>query len=172
MAAGKGGAEFGHGFAPPAHDSGRPAVVRNRVGDGEVIYIAAEAFGEYHRNFNPFLGELLLAQVDRLLPDPIVKASTPAQVEMVVLRKGDDLIVHLVNHSGREQLAGHWYPVFTYMPEIRGVECRIRLAGRGMDVLSVPSGQQMEWHEDAGYAVVRVPSLEIMSSLTVPGYFG
>ena len=173
LGAGQGGAQFGHGAAPPAGPSGYPAAVRNRVGLGEVIYVAVPAFGEHRRQHNPHLARFMLDLIDRLLPDPRVRVETPALVEMATLRKGDDLIVHIVNHSGREFLAGYFSPVTEYIPEIRGVTCRIRLKkGRPVpEVWHVPSRRRAVVTRERDGIVVRLPSLHLMASLAVPGYF-
>jgi hypothetical protein len=163
--------QFGHGCAPPGADTGRAAIVSRRLGSGEVIYVAASGFGEYFRHFNPLLGSLLRAQWDRLLPDPIARVETDAPVELVLLRKGDDLIIHLVNHSAREHLAGHWYPVFTHMPEIRNIRCIIRWPGGPAKVVHVPSGQFARVEINGDLAMVTIPSLGFLSSLSVLDYF-
>jgi hypothetical protein len=171
LGAGEGGRKFGHGFAPPALADGHAAVVRRSVGAGEVIYIAAPVFRAYLDHQNPHLARLLLGLVDRLLPDPVVRVSTRAQVEVVAGRKGENLVVHLVNHSGRERLGGHWYPVTEYIPEVRDVRVAVRDAAHVGEALLVPEGEGLSCARDGDYAEFTVPRLHVMASLLVPGYF-
>ena len=166
LAAGKGGAQFGHGFAPPTKAGKYAAAVLRRLGKGQVIYVAAPVFRSHWQYPNPALAEFILGLIDRLMPDPVVKVTTRAHVEMAARRRGKDLIVHLVNHSGKQRLGGYWAPATEYMPRITG----IRVAIRGLTALSrvrrEPAGKAVRVQNGA----VRV-NLDIMESLVVEGYF-
>ncbi|MFW6286814.1 MAG: hypothetical protein ACOC29_02625, partial [Candidatus Sumerlaeota bacterium] len=162
---------FGHGYAPPAARAGGPAIVRNRFGKGEVVYIGAAVFREHQHIINPMLADRVIELVDNLLTDPVARVDTEALVELVSLRKGDDLIVHLVNHSAREDLANYHYPVHTWMPEVRDLECRIRTEGRNLEILEVPEKDKIEWREEDGFAVFNIASLKFLSAVTVSNYF-
>jgi len=162
-------ASFGHGFAPPT-EPGFPAVTARKLGRGEVIYVAAPAFKSYCNYQSYLIAGLLLELMDRLLPDPVVKVSTPAQVEMVAMRRADDLIIHLVNHSGRERLGGYHWPVTEYVPEVRDVRVMIKATSRTDSVLHAPS-ERMRTRMRDGYAELVLPGLHVMETLVVPDYF-
>jgi hypothetical protein len=164
--------KFGHGFAPPTDTPAGPAVTSRKVGKGEVILVAFPLFKSYQHHQVPALAHTLFRLLDRLVPDPYVKVTTPAQVEMSAVRKGDDLIVHLVNHSGRERLGYYYYPVTEYMPEIRDITVAIRDPGHAVDVVAVPGARQVRCEREEGYLVCDVPRLAFLESLRVAGYFG
>ena len=166
MAAGKGGAQFGHGFAPPSAPDGHAAVVQRRLGKGSIIYVSAPLFASHMKYPNRDMAELILGWIDRLLPDPVVKVTTPAHVEMSVRRRGKDLIVHLVNHSGIERLGNYWAPATEYIPHIEDIRVAVRSLADGVKVRLEPSGQPVT--ADGGCVVV---GLDIMQSLVVEGYF-
>ena len=166
LAAGKGGAQFGHGFAPPTKPERHAAVVQRTLGKGRIIYVAAPVFTSHWQYPNPALAEFILGLLDRLLPDPLVKVETRAHVEMSAMRKGKDLIVHLVNHSGKERLGGYWAPVTEYIPHIAGIRVAIRGLTNGSVVRREPSGKPLTVRN----GTVRV-GLDIMESLVVEGYF-
>lgn len=170
--AGKGGQKFGHGFAPPTEPTGEPAVTLRTVGKGRVIYFAAPVCKSYLDHQIPDLARLVLNLVDRLLPEPIARVETPAQVELALMRKGDDLIVHLVNHSGRERLGYYHYPVTEYLPEIREIGLAIKApAGSAATVKSVPSGQEIACEQHDGYLHFVSPPLRALQSFVLEGYF-
>jgi hypothetical protein len=171
LLAGDGDKKFGHGYAPPTRAGGEPVITSHRIGRGEVVYIALPFFKAYFDYQSPWQAGLLLELLDRVLPEPLVKVKTAAQVELSVMRKDDDLVVHLVNHSGRERLGGYWYPVTEYIPEIRGIEVAIRMGGRGEAVLSVPGNQALAPRRMEGYVRFTLPPLYVMQSVCVPGYF-
>lgn len=171
MRAGNGGAKFGHGKAPPGAPDGYAAVIRREFGEGEVIYLAMPAFGSYWLQQNPYLADLALDSLDRLWPEPLVRVKTRAQVELVLLRKERDLIVHLVNHSGRERLLGHWYPLTEYMPIIQGLEVEIRHGQAADQIRLVPSGETPAVRQCGHYLRVQVPELEYLQSLLLKEYF-
>jgi len=168
---GEGGRKFGHGFAPHGKPDGHTVAVSRKVGAGEVIYVAMAAFKWYWRYQNFHVARLLLGLMDRLLPDPLVRVSTPAQVEAAAVRKGDDLIIHLVNHSSRERLGGYWCPVTEYMPEVRDVGLSVRLDRPGREILAVPAREPMPYAVEGGRADLTVPSLRFLASVSLPGYF-
>lgn len=168
--AGKGGAKFGHGLAPAGAYEGRAVVTERKLGTGTVIYVAMPAFKQYWQNQNPYVSELIFSLVDRLLPRPVARVETRAQVEMVAVRKDDNLIVHLVNHSGRERLLGYWYPLIEYMPTIRDIPVRIRVDDARPAIRFVPSGKTADYEVKDGYAVLNVKELEFMESIVVEGH--
>jgi hypothetical protein len=168
--AGKGGKKFGHGMAPPGEVSEFPAVALRKLGDGCVAYIAFPAFTQYCREQSPYLRDMVLSLVDTLYPEPVVRADTPAQVEVVTTRKGDDLVVNFVNHSGREKLGNYFHPVTEYMPEIRGIEVSIR--GDVASATLMPSGTQLTPQQADGRSRITLPSLKFMESVLVKNYFG
>lgn len=171
LSAGMGGKKFGHGFAPPGAYEGYALATQRAVGQGRVIYVAMPAFKHYWQFQNPYVSELIFGLIDRLLPDPLVRVTTRAQVEMVAVRKGDDLIVHLVNHSGRERLGGYWYPVTEYMPEIRDIPVAIRAHGTASEFTLMPSGNRLTGRVEDGYTRLTVPKLEFMESILAKEYY-
>ncbi len=170
MDAGGGGKSFGHGFAPPTVRDDRPLVTARRVGKGEVVYVATPLLKGYLNWQDPRIAALLLSLVDRLLPEPIARITTRAQVELSVMRKGDDLVLHLVNHSGKERLGNFWYPCTEYIPEIRDIEVAIR-SEVPRPVARVPQRERVEAEHSGGYLHLTVPSLHILETLMVPSYF-
>ena len=143
---------------------------KRRVGLGEIIYVAAPVLRSYLDYQSPQLAGLPLSLVDRVLPDPVARIRTPAQVEMTAMRRDGDLLVHLVNHSGKERLGNYWHPVTEYIPEIRDIQVAIR-SDRPRVVLRVPQRQEVSCELREGSLRLRLPALGIMESFLVPEYF-
>ncbi len=162
---------FGLGLAPATGTSRYAAVVQRSVGKGNVIYVAGPVFRAYWDHQSPHLAALLLELLDRLLPQPTARLETPAQVEMSLLRKDVDLVVHLVNHSGRERLSGWVFPVTEYIPEIRGARLLLKVGRRKPRVARVPDGASVRYRVHKGYAEVTCPPLREMDSFLVRNYF-
>ncbi len=170
MDAGGGGKSFGHGFAPPTVRDDRPLVTHRRLGKGEVIYVAAPLLKAYLNWQDPRVAALLLSLVDRLLPEPVARITTRAQVQLSAMRRGDDLILHLVNHSGKERLGNFWYPCTEYIPEIRDIEVAVR-SETPRPVVRVPQREKISATHSGGYLRLTLPALHILESLMVPSYF-
>jgi hypothetical protein len=171
MNIGEGGKRFGHGMAPPSDEADYPAVTVRRSGKGEVIYIAAPVFYSLLHYPNHHVKSMVVSLLDRLLPDPYVRIDTKAFVETVLLRKGDDLIINMVNHSGKERLGGYHWTVTEFIPELRDIPVRIKENGNISSIKSVPGGNIVDFTINNGYAEVTVPRLWVMESLVVKDYF-
>ena len=171
MESGGEGRRFGLGLAPATRPSGYAAITCRELGKGTVIYVAGPVFRAYWDHQSPHLARILLSLIDRLVPDPLARVDTPAQVELSLLRKGSDLVIHIVNHAGRERLSGWVFPVTEYIPEIRGVTLRLRVGRRRPRITRVPSRRPVRYTVRDGYAVVKCPALREMESFVAPGYF-
>jgi hypothetical protein len=162
---------FGHGVAPPAGRADFAAVTLRRLGEGEVVYVAAPAFRSYFEYPSHLVAGLLLGLMDRLLPDPIARLQAPPHVEMVLTRREDDLLVHVVNHSGKDLMSKAEVPVAFHTPEVRDVGLEIKVGAQDARVLATPSGEELPVTARGEYAAVSIPRLRTMESVCVPGYF-
>jgi hypothetical protein len=167
-------AKFGHGFAPPTVPSPFPGATLRTLGRGQILYVAAPVFKAYQNYQNPHLARLVLGWIDALLPKPLARVTTPAQVELSLMRRADDLVIHLINHSGRERLGGYWYPCTEYIPEIHQIQLALRLSGSAdaaPTLLSIPARQTLAYQTTDSYATLTLAPLHIWQSILVPEYF-
>lgn len=171
MEAGDGGKKFGHGFAPATTGRGEPVVTLRQLGKGQVMYLALPFFKAYQDHQNLYQARVFLELLDQMLPDPLARINTKAQVELSVMRRGDDLIIHLVNHSGRERLGNYWYPMTEYIPEIHDIQVTIRQTPGSREIFAAPNRTPVSFQRDDGYLRLVVPRLHVMESLCAPGYF-
>ncbi len=84
-------------FDRPDLDSGRPAVTRNRYGEGTAIYVCGDLGQGFYRNPLPQLKQLL-AYLARSA-QPAIEVQAPQVIDVTAyLRKKDQLMVHLLNN--------------------------------------------------------------------------
>jgi len=171
LSEGNSGAQFGHGFAPPTTPSDFAVVTSRQLGAGEIVYVSAPILTSHDAYFNPHITDLVLQLMDRLLPRPIVSVQTKAQVELVVMRKADDLIIHLVNHSAKEVLAGYWCPVLEFIPELRDIAISVAAIREDYVLQAFPGGTQSKPTYACERLEFNVPSLDIMNSYRIKNYF-
>lgn len=170
LSAGGNDKEFGHGFAPPTADEGDAAIVFRRLGRGEVIYVAAPLFTSYAEFFSPPIASMVMKLYRRLMPEPLVRVYSCCPIEMTNVRKNDDLVVHLVNHSGKETIAVG-FPITEHVPELVDIMVSVKAAGDKRKAVSVPEGIIADVREEGGYLKLRMAKLGIMGSICISGYF-
>ena len=168
---GKGGSEFGHGFAPPTQSEGFSAVTLRKLSQGEVVYVAGPILTSHFEYFNPNIEKLLVRLYRVLMPEPIAIAQSPAQIEMTVVRKNNDLILHFVNHSGKEMLAGGYCPVTEYIPEIRDIRVSVKSTTAQRTIRQIPENCEVRPVFSDNYLSFNLASLHIMSSFLISDYF-
>ena len=106
-----------------------------------------------------------------LMPEPIAIAQSPAQIEMTVVRKNNDLILHFVNHSGKEMLAGGYCPVTEYIPEIRDIRVSVKSTTAQRTIRQIPENCEVRPVFSDNYLSFNLASLHIMSSFLISDYF-
>lgn len=161
---------YGHGIAPPGPDAGCPALTRRAHGAGSVVLAAGPLFAAWWERASPGLERLLLDAIDGQLPDPIARLDHPGQVELAAARVGDDLALHLVNRCGRTRLAGWFYPMVRFVPELRDVPLRVR-ADRPLDLVLEPEGVALPSTLADGVATAHVPRLGTWQVVVSRGHF-
>ena len=79
------------------YDTGELAVVLNRVGNGRVIYLAAELGASYLETPHPQQKKLLAALVETTRPP--IEFDAPEAIEITAARNAEgEVVVHLLNN--------------------------------------------------------------------------
>ncbi|WP_369182383.1 hypothetical protein [Streptomyces sp. Y1] len=102
--------------------------------------------------------QLLGAALDRLLPDPLVRAGGPVHLETTVVRTATSTVVHLISFlPSREtpelDLVHDAFPLVD-------VPVAIRLADAPRSVRLQPAGREPAWERDGKYVHVRVTTTD------------
>jgi len=142
---------FSHKQTPPmTHpDAQRPAVTLSP----NAAYIAHPVFASHARQPNPHLKRLLEWLLDKLIPRVVV-TDLPGSVDVSVMRKGDDLVAHVVpGPSPREERLTA--PIES-LPSYRNVTISVKLARKPAGVYLAPERKDLVWTWEEGRAVIRL----------------
>lgn len=163
--------KFGHGLAPYIDEDAGALITRRTLGTGSITCIAAPIFTAHINHKNPYTQKLILQLIDEVAAPAPVRINTRADVELSLLRKNDDLIMHLVNHSGKETVCSWVFPMTDYLPDINDIEVAIQLSDQRPSITACPSGESIDYTLDNGIARFRAPTLEAMNTIVVHGYY-
>jgi len=147
------------------HKDASPAATIVNYGKGSIAGVYFD-FGERYLNgctvtARSFLQDLAL----ELFPEPIVSISGNSNVDITVMRKNDNLLIHLVNTSGPHADA----KVFTYdeVPQIGSLEVVVRSCSMPNKVLLQPEGTVIAYTYQGGELRLSLPRLELYSIVEI-----
>lgn len=170
-----GNGRFGWGIVPPGEKTDYAAILRHAYGQGEVIYIAAPVFESYQVRPSPYLTRRVLELIRRLYPDRPVTIEAPSGVNLMVCRKAEDLIFHLVNCNGVTATLDerHRATLLTpTVPIIQDIVVAIKWTQTAESIVEFPSKKSYAFKVRNGQARFRLEWLHIMTSFRVAHYFG
>lgn len=100
------GYEYTLGKSTPAPDSilSLASIIYNDYGGGGALYYSFRLGAHYSRLGIPDYAQLFLRPLSRHAPTPPVKLVGPETVQMEAYRRGDSIIVHLVNHTSNQRI--------------------------------------------------------------------
>lgn len=97
---------------PPAADTtDYPALLENKIGKGQIVYLACEFFRDRCRGLE-LAQSVFNGLVQYLMPDPVIKIETkmPETLGMVAYRRDNELIIHQISHLA-EKTGGETAPL-------------------------------------------------------------
>ena len=134
------------------------------LGKGKVGFIPASIADDYEQGKD---AASIRSKVEKitgeLFPDPLVKVSCKARVDVSVRKHDGRLQVHLVNLSGdhRNTL------LMDSIPPVKDIEILLRVRAKPSRILRQPEGKPLPFKYKDGMAIFRVPSLEIYDIIEV-----
>ncbi|MFE9428817.1 beta-galactosidase trimerization domain-containing protein [Kitasatospora sp. NPDC006697] len=144
----------GHSYTPPADPTEEVAVA---VGGG-VAAVAVPLLEQFHEHGLEQYRLLLGAALDRLLPDPLVRAGGPVHLETSVVRTATGTVLHLISFLPSRETPGLDL-VHDPFPLVE-VPVSLRLADAPRAVRLQPAGAEPAWEHDGTYLHLRVTSLD------------
>lgn len=152
--------------ADDADGQTHPILTKNPFGRGQAYCVPIPLLSKHGKNVVP--DALLEAVFDLVLPpnERWVTTDAPATVEIVLRKKGDQLVLHLVNMAkGRREVSSGGRRKYTKITDIPAVPpCRIsvRLPKKPASVELQPQGIRLDdWRFDAGRLEAEVPEFRI-----------
>jgi len=146
---------YGHG------GSGLPGAAR--LESGGTVFQIPWTVGRTYREFGTTeVRDYFLKSVAALL-DPKISAELPEQVELIIGRNKDGLVIHLINQTGERRKS--------FGPHVPVEAGRIVLRNCSGDVKLHVSSQQAQIEQDGNDLVINLPTLELFEVVHVHGAF-
>lgn len=146
--------------------TGYSAVTRNRLGEGEAFYIAADLFAAYHRTQAPALRQVVEDILSAALPlSPFTTTAAPS-VEMTLRLRERSLVLHMVNHDPGKSLAQN-SAFIEKVPLTEPFRVGMALPERPASVRFQPGDAEPEWTYEDQVLTVEIPPFHIHQMLVV-----
>lgn len=150
-------------------EGGEIASTIHTVGQGRVGAIFGPAAVHFLNQHHPWMREFIGDVARAVLPDPAVKVTGPACIEIALRRTAaGELSVHMLNRANMP--TSPKYELVDYIPAAGPLEIKLRLGSKPQNVRLVPSGQAVQWSWSNGLLDAKVPGVQIHEVLVVePG---
>jgi alpha-L-fucosidase len=150
----------------PTGLTAKVTVTRRFVGKGSILAVHGPLFEDYGRLHYPLLRRLVGQWIEALGIEWEVRVDGPSWLELIVRRRGDALVVNLINRGAGEALAPD-RAVLECLPPVRDVTVRVRRALAPRSVCLVPGGADARWSFGAGVVEIEVPEVAIHTAVVV-----
>ncbi|MDA0747602.1 MAG: beta-galactosidase trimerization domain-containing protein [bacterium] len=145
-----------HRHTPSAGQVGYPGVVQN----GRAIYFAHPIFSQYGQNAPRWCKQLMLNAIEGLLPDPLVQLEGPSTLLATLNSQAakDRFVIHLLHYVPERR--GLDFDVIEDVIPVYDVGISVRTSRRVSSVICVPTGDALEFEENSGRVLFRLPKLD------------
>jgi len=163
----------------PAYDSGEmlkfgsadknqsfPGLTINKSGKGKAIYCAADIFTTYWQKNIPALKHLIGNIVKEYVPERIIEIEAPECVEVVLMKKDKNQIVHLLNYQQERTEKGIMALMDDFVP-IHNIKVKVYSEIKISKVIQVPENIPLEWEQKNNYVYFNFPKLNIHQAIKV-----
>lgn len=148
-----------HAQTPADKPTGYPVAAISS--DGKVAYVYGAIFQGYREDAFYIYKEIAARLLNRLMPNPIVRAvqNVPPSMEVSVLRQkqAGRTLVHLVSFTPTRRTAANEF-IEEAVP-VADVTFALRTGEAPTAVTLVPSGESVEFRQDGEYCIVTVPKV-------------
>ena len=160
-----------HGQVDEEHPepAGFPAAVARNLGEGRVVHICTDIFGQYRTYGDPQMLCWLREIVDFLQPEPLFRTNAPSWVDASLRRKGHAMLVHLVNQNpGRDVAKLHTDDTWVdEIPEIGPFTCEVRRERKPARVTWEPGSKALKHEFSRGVVRITIPPFRIHGCIVI-----
>jgi hypothetical protein len=142
------------------------AVTARHLGDGWIIAAHGPLFSNYFRGHYPSLRRFIGNLIARLELPWDVAVDGPAWLEVIPRRRGENLLINLVNRGAGETLSPTRV-IVEQLPALEGVTVAVRCPDTPTEVALLPGDERMQWSHADGLLIISVPSVEIHSVVKI-----
>lgn len=162
----RGDGEFLLSSSPPGKYTGRPAITVNQFGKGKAAYICGDIFGAYIERNQWNLKNLLKNIINIVVPEKLVEIEAPDVVEVVLTKKRNKPLIHLINHSGERPLGENIAFTEDIIP-VYDIIARVKFDGLPKSVKLMPENKELHWYVQEGKVTIKIPELKIYSIVVI-----
>jgi hypothetical protein len=133
-------------------DTGVPAIVTRRTGQGSITWIPWDLAGLYYHLSLPGHAGLFRDVVNRLVPERQLRTNAHPLVEMTLMHQGARTLLHLINMSGHSDTG--------YYPPLPMKNIRVAVAGSFTDAKTVRHAGVLPIRRQNAYSEIVIPALD------------
>ena len=156
------------GGDPTKDQTTKAAISVRHIGQGRIFAVHGPVFRQYFQNHCPRARRFFDRFFREMEIDWTVEIDAPPQVELVLRRKEDSLMVNLINR-GAGMTTCTQRPIIEQVPSVENIQLRIRCETRPDSMVQQPENRSLDWSWDAGENIARVtvPLLHIHSVIVL-----
>jgi len=116
------------------------------------------------------LKNVLKNLINILLPEKLIEIDAPSAVEVVLTRKENNILVHLINHNGEKPLdsdisrsVGNKITITENIIPIHNIGVRVKADNSPKSVKLMPEDIDLSWKIQENIVSITVPKLDIYS---------
>ncbi len=143
-----------------------PLATYRSVGRGGVLAVHASLFRTYYLGHYPLVRRLIKQLADRLHVPWRVTVSAPPSLEVILRRRGDQLLVHLLNRGAGEML-GPNRVVVEELPPISDVSVQVRTDRTPTRISQTPDDDPIEYSILDGVVRAKIGKVRIHTVLAI-----
>jgi hypothetical protein len=134
-------------------DTDAPGLVIKQIGKGTVAWLPWNLGSLYYMHSSEAHRRLIRDLADHLLPHGRqLKTNAHPLVEVTMMKRGNEHLVHLINISGHSETG--------YFDAVPMKDVRVEVRGEFRSAKAVRTGRQLPLSRDGAYAQFVVPSLD------------
>lgn len=148
--------EHGFCYTPPDKVTEHPAVTQC----GNVVHFSHPVFMSYYNHAQVQVKQLIANMLERLLPEPLIKASNlPSYARVMVTAREQQRIVHVLSYL--PELRGAKTQIIEEPIEMHDIELQIRLDDKQpKSVYLAPDKTELDFTVDDGYITISIPKVK------------